>query len=253
MDKYCVVFVCDKNYFDKFVNTCNQLITKGKYKGDISLVIGSDLQGDKVLECDFIRNNNIIIQYFPNIYFTKEFLEVNNKINCGGSNITKRFQWHKLNLFNVFFKKWNYILYLDCGINIFDDISPILEDATNNTLLAHSDSYPTYEWKLNNQFDKNIADYFSKLNNKYDLNIDYFQTTIMLYDTNIIEGDTYDNLLNLSQEYPISRTNDQGIIALYFTNIKPLFKQIKIRNEYTHFYDYLRRSKENKYIMVKAV
>ena len=178
---------------------------------------------------------------------------MNNKINCGGSNITKRFQWHKLNLFNVFFKKWNYILYLDCGINIFDDISPILEDATNNTLLAHSDSYPTYEWKLNNQFDKNIADYFSKLNNKYDLNIDYFQTTIMLYDTNIIESDTYDNLLNLSQEYPISRTNDQGIIALYFTNIKPLFKQIKIRNEYTHFYDYLRRSKENKYIMVKAV
>ena len=253
MDKYCVVFVCNKNYFDKFVNTCNQLITKGKYKGNICLVIGSDLQGDKVLECDFIRNNNIIIQYFPNIYFTKEFLEVNNKINCGGSNITKRFQWHKLNLFNVFFKKWNYILYLDCGINIFDDISPILEDATNNTLLAHSDSYPTYEWKLNNQFDKSIADYFSKLNNKYDLNIDYFQTTIMLYDTNIIESDTYDNLLNLSQEYPISRTNDQGIIALYFTNIKPLFKQIKIRNEYTHFYDYLRRSKENKYIMVKAV
>jgi hypothetical protein len=253
MDKYCVVFVCNKNYFDKFVNTCNQLITNGKYKGNICLVIGSDLQGDKVLECDFIRNNNIIIQYFPNIYFTKEFLEVNNKINCGGSNITKRFQWHKLNLFNVFFKKWNYILYLDCGINIFDDISPILEDATNNTLLAHSDSYPTYEWKLNNQFDKNIADYFSKLNNKYDLNIDYFQTTIMLYDTNIIESDTYDNLLNLSQEYPISRTNDQGIIALYFTNIKPLFKQIKIRNEYTHFYDYLRRSKENKYIMVKAV
>jgi len=85
------------------------------------------------------------------------------------------------------------------------------------------------------------------------LNIDYFQTTVMLYDTNIIDSNTYDNLLNLSREYPISRTNDQGIIALYFTNIKPRFKQIKTRNEYTHFYDYLRRAKENKYIMVKAV
>jgi hypothetical protein len=253
MNKYCAVFVCDKNYFDKFVNTCNQLIAVGKYKGDICLVIGDDLRGDKVLDCDFVRNNNIIIQYFPNIHFTKEFLEVNNRINCDGRNITKRFQWHKLHLFNAFFKEWNYILYLDCGMNIFDDISPILEEATNNTLLAHSDSYPTYEWKLNNQFDKNIADYFSKLNNKYDLNIDYFQTTVMLYDTNIIESDTYDNLLNLSREYPISRTNDQGIIALYFTNIKTRFKQIKTRNEYTHFYDYLRRAKENKYIMVKAV
>ena len=37
----------------------------------------------------------------------------------------------------------------------------------------------------------------------------------MLYDTNIITDDTYNNLLNLLMEYPISRTNDQGIIALY--------------------------------------
>ena len=51
----------------------------------------------------FVRNNNIIIQYFPNIHFTKEFLEVNNRINCGGRNITKRFQMYKLHLFNAFF------------------------------------------------------------------------------------------------------------------------------------------------------
>jgi len=41
----------------------------------------------------------------------------------------------------------------------------------------------------------------------------------MLYDTKIIENDTYDILLNLLIEYPISITNDQGIIALYLTNI----------------------------------
>lgn len=253
MNNYCVVFLCDKNYFSKFVDSCTQLITIGKYSGDILLIIGDDFQGDNVLECDFIRNNKIIIKHFPNIHFSKEFLEVNDKVNTDGRNITKRFQWHKLHLFNVFLKQWNYIFYLDCGIHIFDDISPILEEATENTLLAHSDSYPTYEWKLNIQFDKNIPDYFDKLNNKYDLNIDYFQTTIMLYDTSIIENDTYDNLLSLSREYPISRTNEQGIMALYFTNIKPLFKQIRISNKYTLFYDYLRRSNNNKYIMLKAV
>ena len=57
---------------------------------------------------------------------------------------------YKLHLFNAFFKEWNYILYLDCGMNIFGDILPILEEATINTLLAHSVSYPTYELKLNN-------------------------------------------------------------------------------------------------------
>ena len=85
------------------------------------------------------------------------------------------------------------------------------------------------------------------------MNDDYFQTTIMLYDTKIIENDTYDNLLNLLIEYPISITNDQGIIALYFTNIKPLFKQIKTHNEFIYFYDYLSRNNNNKYIMLKSI
>ena len=102
-------------------------------------------------------------------------------------------------------------------------------------------------------FDKNNTGYFTKLNNSFNLNIDYFQTTIMLYDTSIIENTTYTNLLNLLLEYPISITNDQGIIALYFTNIKPLFKQIKTHNENTHFYDYLSRARNNKYIMLKAI
>ena len=45
----CFVFVCNKNYFSKFINTCNELITNGKYKGDICLVIGNDLLNDDLL------------------------------------------------------------------------------------------------------------------------------------------------------------------------------------------------------------
>ena len=249
----CVVFLCNKAYFNKFIYTCNQLITNGKYNGNICLVIGDDLHNDELLNSDIIKNNNITIQYFPNISFSNDYLKINNKIITDGRNISKKFQWHKLHLFNIFFKQWNYIFYLDCGINIFSDISPIINEITENTLLAHSDAYPTYEWKLHNQFDKNNTEYFTKLNNTYKLNDDYFQTTIMLYDTKIIENNTYDNLLSLLIEYPISITNDQGIIALYFTNIKPLFKQIKTHNEILYFYDYLSRNKNNKYIMLKSI
>ena len=138
-------------------------------------------------------------------------------------------------------------------MNIFSDISPILNEVTENTLLAHSDAYPTYEWKLHTQFDKNNTEFFTKLDKTYKLNIDYFQTTIMLYDTKIIQDDTYDNLLKLSMEYPISRTNEQGIMALYFTNIQSLFKQIKTHNEHIYFYDYQSRNYNNKYIMLKCV
>jgi hypothetical protein len=228
------------------------LIENGKYNGDICLVVGNDLFGDKMLECDIIRNNSIIIKHFPNIQFSDVFVDIQKKMQRPEHWFKKMFQFHKLHLFNTFFKQWDYIFYIDCGITIFSDISPILSEATENTLLAHSDAYPTYEWKLHFQFDKTDTEYFTKLDNEYNLNIDYCQTTIMLYDTKIIESDTYDNLLNLLKEYPISITNDQGIIALYFTSIKPLFKQIKTHNEHTHFYDYLSRNRGNKYIMLKS-
>jgi hypothetical protein len=248
----CVVFLCDKAYFNKFIYTCNQLITNGKYNGNICLVVGDDLNNDKMLECDIIKNNNIIIKYFPNIKFSNNFENIQKKMNRASYWFQKKFQFHKLHLFNTFFKQWNYIFYLDCGITIFSDISPIINECSENTLLAHSDAYPTYEWKLHNQFDKTNIEYFTKLNNKYNLNIDYFQTTIMLYDTKIIQNDTYDNILNLLIEYPICITNDQAIIALYFTNIQPLFKQIKTHNEHIYFYDYMSRNKNNNYIMLKS-
>ena len=260
MEKLCVVFLCNKPYFTKFIYTCNQLLVNGKYKGDICLVIGDDLHNDKLLDYEFIKQNNIIIKYFPNIQFTNNFLSIQQRLNRPPHWFNKIFQFHKLHLFNTYFKNWEYIFYLDCGISIFSDISPMINEVIiekNNSndhykLLAHSDAYPTYEWKLHTQFDK-TNEYFKALNSKYNLNIDYFQTTIMLYNTKIIEDTTFTELLTLLLEYPISITNDQGIIALYFTNIKPIFKQIKINNENTYFYDYLSRNKNNKYIMLKEV
>jgi hypothetical protein len=252
-ENVCVVFLCNKAYFNRFIYTCNQLVTNGNYNGPICLAIGDDLLNDSLLECDTIKQNNIVIQHFPNVQFSDEFIRVNKNIRGDNRQITKKFQWHKIYLFDVFFKQWDYILYLDCGITIFSDISPIINEVEENTLLAHSDAYPTYKWKLRTQFDEYNTEYFTPLDSMYDLNIDYFQTTMMLYDTRIIENDTLENLLHLSYEYPISKTNEQGIMALYFTNIQPHFKQIKTHNENTHFYDYLSRSPHNRYIMLKLV
>jgi hypothetical protein len=153
-------------------------------------------------------------------------------------------------LFDKFFKKWDYILYLDCGISIFSDITPILNERTENMLVAHSDAYPMYVWKLHSQFENNNP-IFNKLNNQFNLNNDYFQTTMLFYHTNIIQEDTFNNLIELMIKYPISRTNEQGIIALYFTIIKPCFKQLKINNENTYFYDFMSRNRNNQYIMLK--
>mgnify|MGYP001023201158 CR=1 FL=1 len=35
--------------------------------------------------------------------------ETNNNINSDGRNKSKSFKWHKMYLFDVYLKKWNYI------------------------------------------------------------------------------------------------------------------------------------------------
>jgi hypothetical protein len=246
----CAVFLCDKAYFQKFLYTCSQLINNGKYIGQICLVIGDDLNNDQMLQDPFIINNNIMTKYFPNLQVSEQFLYTQKHMDREPHWYQKLFQYHKLHLFDSFFKQWNYIFYLDCGLTIFDDISSLINERKPNKLLAHSDAFPTYICKLHNQFDKNNI-YYNALSEKYNLNIDYCQTTIMLYDTSIIQEDTFTNLYNLMNEYPISITNDQGIIALYFTNIKPHFEQIRTQNDEIYFYDYHRREPGTKYIMLK--
>jgi hypothetical protein len=158
-----------------------------------------------------------------------------------------------MNVFDVFFKQWNYVFYLDCGATIFSDIYQILDLRKPDTLLAHSDAYPKYTWKLYDQFDKSKSLYFDKLNQAYDLNIDYFQATMMLFDTSIIDDNTLHDLYSLMIEYPISNTNDQGIVALYFTNIKRKWKQIPVKNDKTYLYDYGFRNFTDNYVVLKRI
>ena len=155
-------------------------------------------------------------------------------------------------MFNTYFKRWDYVFYIDCGMTIFSDIAPMLAAAEEGTFLAHSDAYYTRVWRLRGQFCDHNGEEFAKLNSKYNLDIDYPQTTIMLYDTKLITPETFTDLLNLTMEHPISKTNEQGIVALYFTNVKPHYKQIRTHNEDTCFYDYS-RDRHKKYIMTKML
>lgn len=252
MDNICVVFVCDKNYMNQFDKTYNSLINKGKYTGDVTLIIGDDL--DETIVREAYKHVNVI--RFNNFNFNDDFMEMFNNLDRDAMWKDKLFQYHKIHMFDRYFKKWDYIFYIDCGVNICEPIQPIIDAREKNTLLAHSDAYPSYKWKLKVQFEKCATDsqrnVLSKLNDNFDLSLDYFQTTIMLFDTSLIHYFTKKNILDLAIEYPISCTNDQGIIALYFTNVENKWKQLPLHNtdKSLYYYDYLKRN-ESKYIMYK--
>jgi hypothetical protein len=250
--KICTVLVTNDAFFDRCLNTLKSILSY-EYRDDICIVIGDDLLGSEKLHHPLFKTNNVIIKHFPDIIFSEKFIEKFNSMPRDEHWRRKKFQYHKFNLFNVFFKQWDYVFYVDSGMKIFSSIIPIIDSRKEGKFLAHSDPYPDYNYNLEIQFQQDDPQ-FEIMSKKYNLKIDFPQTTIMLYDTSIIHNDTFDDLVKLAEENNISRTNDQGIIALYYTNIVPLWEQIQLENNETWFYDYnLRPNKTNKpHIMLKS-
>lgn len=261
--KNCIVFICNKEYYPKFLYTCNLLLKNGKPERnliDICLIIGDDLYPahiHEIQESSFIKNNKIRIKYFPNINPSKNFMELCKR--------TKLFQFHKFYLFHEELKEWKYILYIDCGMTIFKEIEPFFQMEIKDSIIAHSDAYPTFQWKLRNQFIENnknkiykikeYMEYFNILNNEYDLNVDYFQSTMLLYDTSIIHTNLFNNLCELMEIYPTTTTNEQSLLSLYFIHIEPRWKSLPIQittpKYSTHTYDFFSRNPNYSYIMIK--
>lgn len=248
MSNNCIILMCDKPYLDKAKNTINQLRETGKYQDDIVLLIGDDLKDDDILIDD------VIIKYFPNIDRTSVVEILKTKHISDGREINKLFQWHKIHIFDMYFKQWKKCLYIDAGMHIFNPIDRLISLDCTDKLIAHSDSYPTFEWKLKIQFDsKEFPELYEELYSTYDLEIDYFQSGILLYDTNIIEENTKNFLLELSNKYINSRTNEQGIMNIYFNCIKKIWSPIIIKDNEIYYYDYWERNnlKCTDYIMLK--
>lgn len=236
----------NSNFLQKTKETIRQIRTVGKYNEDIVLLVGNDLKD--------ISIENVIVKFFPEIDRSKEVEIFKITPISDGREIYKTFQFQKIYCFDEFFKQWDICFYIDSGMNIFKPIDKFFELDCQNIILAHSDSYPTYEWTLKNQFNSIVfPELYKELENKYDLNIDYFQSGIMLYDTNIIKNDTKNILIEMSKKWINSKTNEQGIMNLLFNCEQKIWKQITIKDDDTHYYDYWERYylKYSDYIMLK--
>ena len=234
----CVLFVCNKKYMGKFQNTLNMLRTNGKYEGEVVLIIGNDLkeESEKLNE-----KYNIQTVYFPDFYFDENFMKEFNSLDRQSHWKDKIFQYHKFNIFDEFFKKWDYIFYIDSGVKIFRPIEPILKTRSKDTLYARNDPWGPFinKWTLGSQFDmKNPI--FKSFNEEYNLDkiTSYFNTSVMLFDTSIITSTIKNDLYQLSLKYPISITNDQAIIAFYFICIYKKWQELQKQDDEQCFYDY---------------
>lgn len=210
----CVALVSNKAYLEKALLTIWLLRVFGRYRGDVVLVVGDDLRESiATLKKSILR---ITPAYFPDVRRNREDALVNRAPTTVDSQRKKTFQFHKFHCFSPYFKRWRKVLYLDAKMRIYGDLDPLFQLDCSNSLIAHSDSFPSFESSLGDQF--NFEDFpllRKPLSTIADLDSDYFQTTMMYFDTSIITSTTVQELIDLSKKFPNSRTNDQGIINIW--------------------------------------
>ena len=287
MSTKCVVLVLNDAYFQKAVHTIYQLRTVGQYVQTIVLITDESSYPNIMKHQDVLSQLQIQVQVFENMdltYITEKIRNENslrpvtersishvgessyamcrntvNESNRGKREITKIFQWHKIHVFDVFFKQWEMIFYLDAGIQIYNPIEPFWEILTEYSqdkkyLIAHSDNYPEINYNYSGQFKtQSYPDIFQQLTQEIDLSGDHFQSTILLFHSDIIRDETKNDLIFYANKYPISRTNEQAIMNIYFNGIHQLWKPLPPVWKKKYTYDFMNRGElclEN-YIMTK--
>lgn len=223
-----VCVVADFKFLFKYFNSFkDSLRNNGKYKGDI--VIITSIFSPTFIFWKILFDRKVHVVRLKKIKFSKSTSEELKNLNTNGQpnrHINKNFQWHKINLFNRKLKKWKFIFYLDINMIIHFEVNKIFEFKPKNKIFARADGYPEYKWTLDTQFDQTHFLY-EKLNKIYDLSLNnYFQTGILYFDTNLIEKETVKNLINLVETFPLSITNEQGIMNLYFIFDKNVYQEL---------------------------
>lgn len=213
-----IVLSVNQRYMDKFRNTHKQI--RKYYSGDIVLITAPDVKNvpDDVI---IFKAKKIKIPKEKR-YFAAHPKKVDGCIQ-------------KFNVFDTFFKKWNWILYIDCGIKVHNTLNPIINmKKKSNTLYARDDGKafgskwpirqqfntphdPPSEWnRLSSAMKNRAKQILQMLKKRYNMNSNYFQSTVMLFDTQIIQKDSVRQLEKLLNLYPSAKMNDQTYMSLYF-------------------------------------
>ncbi len=211
---HAVALVTNRKYLRRCLHTVWQLRRFGDYDGDVVVIVGSDLKHQvPTLEKLSLRITPV---FFPEIDRSEAVGRLEDAEGLSGTELTKSFQYQKFHVFDEYFREWDKLLYLDSGMQVFAPIDPLWEMDTTGKITAHSDAFPTFEWKLYDQFNwVDFPELKPDMEELISLDRDYFQTTMMLFDTAVITPDTVAELTTLSMRFPHSRTNDQGIVNLW--------------------------------------
>jgi hypothetical protein len=200
--KKVFIVISDENYLDHagalFINAMNE----GEWDGDFCLIANNVHENNPKLDKFKKLNINILHRNSENPYI----------IN--------------LHIFDEYFKKWDYVIYMDCDFMIFKNFKTFLESVDTNFdgLIADIEPFKIHEYLCQGWDQQKKEESLKNIELKYDLNKLGFNAGFLAFNTKIIKKDTLESLFSLDLE--IKNVNnhthptgsDQPIFNLYFNN-----------------------------------
>ena len=204
--------VTDLNYWNRAKRTIQELRGNGKWKGTIVLITI-----DFELDEEFKNTYSVTEKKFDVIDTSALLKRIGPE---GFSNSDKRelhklSQWEKLHVFDDYFKQWKWVVYLDAGLSIVEDVSSLIELDCTNKILAPQDG----DKRFNEQVSYDKPQYINAMCSKYGKDI--LDSTFMLncmwmYDTAILDKCNKHELIQGMNDYPCCKTNEMAIMNLFF-------------------------------------
>jgi len=214
------VTLCDQAYFSKALRTIEDLRTNGQWQGDLVLV-AVDFDPPVAALTPFrvlVRR----VEHIATDALVRALKENPIRAMADNRHFGKLTQWDKLQVFGPFFKAWKRICFLDAGLRVFNEVAPLLELPYENALLAPDDSDPYDNGnRLGCQLDLTanppvthalLTAFGNDLASSR-----YFLNCIFVFDTALLNLCGQDDLAATMNTYPISLTNEMGIMNLLFT------------------------------------
>ncbi len=199
--KKVLVIISDKNYLEHSKSLFYNAKNDGKWDGDFCL-IANNLEGHDLSD------------------FEKFGVQVFHK-NCNNK--------FKINLyiFDVFFKNWDYVVYMDCDFMIFKDLNVFLNkyNTSFNGLLVDKEPFRIHEYLCQGWGSNQKNNQINELSKKYDLNKFGFNAGFISFNTKLINNNTLNNLFLIEEEikyvnnHIIPTGSDQPIFNLFFTDV----------------------------------
>lgn len=223
-----VVTLCDEKYFQKAACTIRDIRSVGQYWGDLVLVtIGF------IPPVNFTDFYKITVKHFQQIDVSKLMSQLKQHPFTRGDKreTTKIAQWNKLYIFDNYFNRWDRLIFFDAGFRVLGSLQHYLDVPWEGHITALDDSHPEDVKRFNCQIElSSRPDKIEELQRILPdaLDMRYFLNCFWIHDTRIIKENTFDEMVDLMNRFPICLNNEMCIMNIYFA-IKRQWQPLQIK------------------------